>query len=110
MAKRLNVISVADQRKAREESNARLDEAYKKQVKMNDTAGGRFMLGATEGLTHALFPAPYRLKSISDSTRETGSFKAGDIGGNALGYFLSGALSSGVGATGAITNALTKVE
>lgn len=108
MAKRLNVISVADQRKAREESNARLDEAYKKQVKMNDTAGGRFMLGATEGLTHALFPAPYRLKSISDSTRETGSFKAGDIGGNALGYFLSGALSSGVGATGAITNALTK--
>ena len=43
MAKRLNVISVADQRKAREESNARLDEAYKKQVKMNDTAGGRFM-------------------------------------------------------------------
>lgn len=108
MAKRLNVISVADQRKAREESNARLDEAYKKQVKMNDTTGGRFMLGATEGLTHALFPAPYRLKSISDSTRETGSFKAGDIGGNALGYFLSGALSSGVGATGAITNALTK--
>ena len=108
MAKRLNVISVADQRKAREESNAKLDEAYKKQVKMNDTASGRFMLGATEGLTHALFPAPYRLKSISDSTRETGSFKAGDIGGNALGYFLSGALSSGVGATGAITNALTK--
>ena len=108
MAKRLNVISVADQRKAREESNAKLDEAYKKQVKMNDTAGGRFMLGATEGLTHALFPAPYRLKSISDSTRETGSFKAGDIGGNALGYFLGGALSKGVGATGAITNALTK--
>ena len=108
MAKRLNVISVADQRKAREESNARLDEAYKKQVKMNDTAGGRFMLGATEGLTHALFPAPYRLKSISDSTRETGSFKAGDIGGNALGYFLSGALSSGVGATGALTNAVSK--
>lgn len=108
MAKRLNVISVADQRKAREESNARLDEAYKKQVKMNDTAGGRFMLGATEGLTHALFPAPYRLKSISDSTRETGSFKAGDIGGNALGYILSGALSSGVGATGALTNAVSK--
>jgi hypothetical protein len=108
MAKRLNVISVADQRKAREESNAKLDEAYKKQVKMNDTAGGRFMLGATEGLTHALFPAPYRLKSISDSTRETGSFKAGDIGGNALGYFLEGALSAGVGATGAITNAVTK--
>lgn len=108
MAKRLNVISVADQRKAREESNARLDEAYKKQVKMNDTAGGRFMLGATEGLTHALFPVPYKLKSISDSTRETDSFKAGDIGGNALGYILSGALSSGVGATGAITNALTK--
>lgn len=108
MAKRLNVISVADQRKAREESNAKLDEAYKKQVKMNDTAGGRFMLGATEGLTHALFPAPYRLKSISDSTRETGSFKAGDIGGNALGYILSGALSSGVGATGALTNAVSK--
>lgn len=108
MAKRLNVISVADQRKAREESNARLDEAYKKQVKMNDTASGRFMLGATEGLTHALFPAPYRLKSISDSTRETGSFKAGDIGGNALGYILSGALSSGVGATGALTNAVSK--
>ena len=108
MAKRLNVISVADQRKAREESNARLEEAYKKQVKMNDTAGGRFMLGATEGLTHALFPAPYRLKSISDSTRETGSFKAGDIGGNALGYILSGALSSGVGATGALTNAVSK--
>ena len=108
MAKRLNVISVADQRKAREESNARLDEAYKKQVKMNDTAGGRFMLGATEGLTHALFPVPYRLKSISDSTRETGSFKAGDIGGNALGYILSGALSSGVGATGALTNAVSK--
>lgn len=108
MAKRLNVISVADQRKAREESNARLDEAYKKQVKMNDTAGGRFMLGATEGLTHALFPAPYRLKSISDSTRETGSFKAGDVGGNALGYILSGALSSGVGATGALTNAVSK--
>ena len=108
MAKRLNVISVADQRKAREESNAKLDEAYKKQVKMNDTAGGRFMLGATEGLTHALFPAPYRLKSISDSTRETGSFKAGDVGGNALGYILSGALSSGVGATGALTNAVSK--
>lgn len=108
MAKRLNVISVADQRKAREESNAKLDEAYKKQVKMNDTAGGRFMLGATEGLTHALFPVPYRLKSISDSTRETGSFKAGDIGGNALGYILSGALSSGVGATGALTNAVSK--
>lgn len=108
MAKRLNVISVADQRKAREESNAKLDEAYKKQVKMNDTASGRFMLGATEGLTHALFPAPYRLKSISDSTRETGSFKAGDIGGNALGYILSGALSSGVGATGALTNAVSK--
>lgn len=108
MAKRLNVISVADQRKAREESKARLDEAYKKQVKMNDTASGRFMLGATEGLTHALFPAPYRLKSISDSTRETGSFKAGDIGGNALGYILSGALSSGVGATGALTNAVSK--
>lgn len=108
MAKRLNVISVADQRKAREESNARLDEAYKKQVKMNDTAGGRFMLGATEGLTHALFPVPYRLESISDSTRETGSFKAGDIGGNALGYLLSGALSKGVGATGALTNAVTK--
>lgn len=108
MAKRLNVISVADQRKAREESNAKLDEAYKKQVKMNDTASGRFMLGATEGLTHALFPAPYKLKSISDSTRETGSFKAGDIGGNALGYILSGALSSGVGATGALTNAVSK--
>lgn len=108
MAKRLNVISVADQRKAREESNARLDEAYKKQVKMNDTAGGRFMLGATEGLTHALFPVPYRLESISDSTRETGSFKAGDIGGNALGYLLGGALSKGVGATGALTNAVTK--
>lgn len=108
MAKRLNVISVADQRKAREESNAKLDEAYKRQVKMNDTASGRFMLGATEGLTHALFPAPYRLKSISDSTRETGSFKAGDIGGNALGYILSGALSSGVGATGALTNAVSK--
>lgn len=108
MAKRLNVISVADQRKAREESNARLEEAYKKQVKMNDTAGGRFMLGATEGLTHALFPVPYRLESISDSTRETGSFKAGDIGGNALGYLLGGALSKGVGATGALTNAVTK--
>lgn len=108
MAKRLNVISVADQRKAREESNAKLDEAYKKQVKMNDTAGGRFMLGATEGLTHALLPAPYKLKSISDSTRETGSFKAGDVGGNALGFFLGGALSKGVGATGLITNALSK--
>lgn len=108
MAKRLNVISVADQRKAQDESKAKLNEAYRKQVEMNKTAGGRFMLGATEGLTHALFPAPYRLESISDSTRETGSFKLGDIGGNALGFFLGGALSKGIGATGAITNAVSK--
>jgi hypothetical protein len=108
MAKRLNVISVADQRKAREESNARLDEAYKKQVKMNDTAGGRFMLGATEGLGHGMIPVNYKLDSVKDSSRDTWSFKLGDVSGQGLAFLLGGALLKGIGATGAITNALTK--
>ena len=108
MAKRLNVISVADQRKAREESNARLDEAYKKQVKMNDTTGGRFMLGATEGWGHGLIPINYKLDSVKDSSRDTWSFKLGDMAGQGLAFLLGGALLKGVGATGAITNALTK--
>lgn len=108
MAKRLNVISVADQRKAREESNAKLDEAYKKQVKMNDTTGGRFMLGATEGWGHGLIPINYKLDSVKDSSRDTWSFKLGDMAGQGLAFLLGGALLKGVGATGAITNALTK--
>lgn len=108
MAKRLNVISVADQRKAREESNARLDEAYKKQVKMNDTAGGRFMLGTMEGGVHGIAPVPYKVDSIKDSTRDTWSFKLGDMAGQGISFLLGGALLKGVGATGAITNALTK--
>lgn len=108
MAKRLNVISVADQRKAREESNAKLDEAYKKQVKMNDTAGGRFMLGTMEGGVHGIAPVPYKVDSIKDSTRDTWSFKLGDMAGQGISFLLGGALLKGVGATGAITNALTK--
>lgn len=108
MAKRLNVISVADQRKAREESNAKLDEAYKKQVKMNDTTGGRFMLGATEGWGHGLIPINYKLDSVKDSSRDTWSFKLGDMAGQGLAFLLGGALLKGVGATGAITNAITK--
>ena len=108
MAKRLNVISVADQRKAREESNARLDEAYKKQVKMNDTASGRFMLGTMEGGVHGIAPVPYKVDSIKDSTRDTWSFKLGDMAGQGISFLLGGALLKGVGATGAITNALTK--
>lgn len=108
MAKRLNVISVADQRKAREESNAKLDEAYKKQVKMNDTAGGRFMLGTMEGGVHGIAPVPYKVDSIKDSTRDTWSFKLGDMVGQGISFLLGGALLKGAGATGAITNALTK--